>query len=79
MTVFITLEKNCLLAGNVGMVKDATDTTARVELHSSCQTISVDVSHIAAAGEQRRVRFVVFVSYETYFGMMQSELLWNRF
>lgn len=40
--------------GNVGMVKDATETTARVELHSSCQTISVDTSHIAPAGEQRR-------------------------
>ncbi|KAL1117370.1 hypothetical protein AAG570_004696, partial [Ranatra chinensis] len=33
--------------GNVGMVKDATETTVRVELHSSCQTISVDRTHIA--------------------------------
>ncbi|XP_011879871.1 PREDICTED: transcription elongation factor SPT5-like isoform X2 [Vollenhovia emeryi] len=33
--------------GNVGIVKDATETTARVELHSTCQTISVDRSHIA--------------------------------
>lgn len=33
--------------GNVGIVKDAIDTTARVELHSTCQTISVDRSHIA--------------------------------
>lgn len=37
--------------GNVGIVKDATETTARVELHSSCQTISVDRSHIAKIGE----------------------------
>ncbi|XP_075228601.1 transcription elongation factor subunit Spt5 [Lycorma delicatula] len=36
--------------GNVGMVKDATMNTARVELHSSCQTISVDRSHIANVG-----------------------------
>lgn len=36
--------------GNVGIVKDATDCTARVELHSSCQTISVDRSHIASIG-----------------------------
>uniref|UniRef100_A0A1B6GUV3 Spt5 C-terminal domain-containing protein n=1 Tax=Cuerna arida TaxID=1464854 RepID=A0A1B6GUV3_9HEMI len=36
--------------GNVGMVKDATESTARVELHSSCQTISVDRSHIATVG-----------------------------
>jgi hypothetical protein len=32
--------------GNVGIVKDATDSTARVELHSTCQTISVDRSHM---------------------------------
>lgn len=36
--------------GNVGIVKDATDTTVRVELHSTCQTISVDRSHIANVG-----------------------------
>ncbi|KAG6441108.1 hypothetical protein O3G_MSEX001682 [Manduca sexta] len=35
--------------GNVGIVKDATGSTARVELHSSCQTISVDRGHIAGA------------------------------
>lgn len=28
--------------GYVGIVKDATESTARVELHSSCNTISVD-------------------------------------
>ena len=28
--------------GHIGMVKDATEATARVELHSKCQTISVD-------------------------------------
>lgn len=32
------------------MVKDATENTARVELHSTCQTISVDRSHIANVG-----------------------------
>ncbi|KAF4530960.1 hypothetical protein B566_EDAN011341 [Ephemera danica] len=36
--------------GNVGIVKDATESTARVELHSTCQTISVDRSHIAGVG-----------------------------
>lgn len=35
---------------HIGMVKDATDTTARVELHSKCQTISVDRSRIAIVG-----------------------------
>jgi len=32
--------------GSIGIVKDATETTARVELHSSCQTISVDCNRI---------------------------------
>jgi len=32
--------------GSIGIVKDATETTARVELHSSCQTISVDCNRL---------------------------------
>lgn len=36
--------------GAVGIIKDATETTARVELHSSCQTISVDRNHISVVG-----------------------------
>merc|ERR1719510_1020436 len=35
---------------HIGIVKDATETTARVELHSKCQTISVDRSRIATIG-----------------------------
>lgn len=41
-------------SGNVGIVKDATESTARVELHSTCQTISVDRSHIASIGTPSR-------------------------
>lgn len=37
--------------GAVGIIKDATESTARVELHSSCQTISVDRNHIAVVGQ----------------------------
>merc|ERR1719499_1261237 len=33
--------------GHIGMVKDATEACARVELHSKCQTISVDRGRIA--------------------------------
>lgn len=33
--------------GHIGVVKDATDSTARIELHSSCQTISVDRSRLS--------------------------------
>jgi len=35
--------------GHIGIVKDATEATARVELHSKCQTISVDRSRIMPA------------------------------
>ena len=38
----------------MGIVKDATQTTARVELHSTCHTISVDRSHIATVGVSTR-------------------------
>lgn len=38
--------------GHIGMVKDATDATARVELHSKCQTISVDRSRIAVVSSR---------------------------
>ena len=40
----------CLLAGYVGIVKDATETTARVELHSSVKTISVDRMRLSIVG-----------------------------
>ncbi|CAL1263967.1 unnamed protein product [Larinioides sclopetarius] len=33
--------------GHIGIVKDCTETTARVELHSKCQTISVDRSRLS--------------------------------
>lgn len=33
--------------GYIGIVKDATDSTARIELHSSCKTISVDRQRLA--------------------------------
>ena len=36
--------------GYIGIVKDAIGTTARVELHSSCQTITVDKSRICVVG-----------------------------
>ena len=33
--------------GYIGIVRDATETTARIELHTTCTTISVDRSRIA--------------------------------
>jgi hypothetical protein len=39
-------------------VKDATESTARVELHSTCQTISVDRSHIASVGVPTKVNCI---------------------
>ncbi|XP_035670800.1 transcription elongation factor SPT5-like [Branchiostoma floridae] len=40
--------------GYIGMVKDATESTARVELHSSCKTISVDRSRLNPVGGPTR-------------------------
>ncbi|XP_046859961.1 transcription elongation factor SPT5-like [Xenia sp. Carnegie-2017] len=40
--------------GYIGIVKDATETTARVELHSNCKTISVDRSRINIVGAPSR-------------------------
>ncbi|XP_065199636.1 transcription elongation factor SPT5-like isoform X2 [Planococcus citri] len=40
--------------GNIGIVKDSTDTTSRVELHTSCQTISVDRNNIQIVGEPNK-------------------------
>lgn len=40
--------------GHYGVVKDATETTARVELHASCQTINVDRSRLMIAGDSRK-------------------------
>lgn len=37
----------------MGIVKDATECTARVELHSSCQTISVDRRNITIVGQSK--------------------------
>lgn len=41
--------------GHIGIVKDATESTARVELHSKCQTISVDRTRIAVIGGTTKV------------------------
>uniref|UniRef100_A0A0N5AR43 Transcription elongation factor SPT5 n=1 Tax=Syphacia muris TaxID=451379 RepID=A0A0N5AR43_9BILA len=39
------------LKGYFGIVKDSTEQTARVELHTNCKTISVDRSRICIVGE----------------------------
>uniref|UniRef100_A0A3Q2YM94 Transcription elongation factor SPT5 n=1 Tax=Hippocampus comes TaxID=109280 RepID=A0A3Q2YM94_HIPCM len=39
--------------GYIGVVKDATESTARVELHSTCQTISVDRQRLTTMGAQK--------------------------
>jgi transcription elongation factor len=40
------IKKSFYITGYIGIVKDATETTARVELHSNCKTISVDRSRL---------------------------------
>lgn len=41
-TLHSTRPLSSCFPGYIGVVKDATESTARVELHSTCQTISVD-------------------------------------
>lgn len=38
-----------------GIVKDATETTCRVELHARCQTINVDRTRVHICGEVCRL------------------------
>lgn len=45
----------CLPPGYIGVVKDATESTARVELHSTCQTISVDRQRLTTVYGQAAV------------------------
>ncbi|XP_064385499.1 transcription elongation factor SPT5-like isoform X2 [Halichondria panicea] len=40
--------------GYVGIIKDATESTARVELHTSCKTISVDRQRLSIISGQER-------------------------
>lgn len=47
--------------GNIGIVKDATQSTARIELHTSCQTISVDRNNITDAGK------ILLINEETHY------------
>ncbi|XP_062504136.1 transcription elongation factor SPT5-like [Corticium candelabrum] len=44
--------------GYIGIVKDATESTARVELHTKCQTISVDRTRLVTIGDQRKTGLV---------------------
>nr|CAB3266712.1 transcription elongation factor SPT5 [Phallusia mammillata] len=39
--------------GHIGVVKDATESTARVELHATCQTINVDRSRLQTTDQRR--------------------------
>ena len=50
----------------VGIVKDSTDTLARVELHTSCQTISVDKSRIALLNQPKGGQTCARVSTPAY-------------
>lgn len=68
--VNVIQSSNILFLGNVGIVKDATECTARVELHSSCQTISVDTGHIASAGDRHRVNFYFILLEFSHFNFI---------
>lgn len=51
------------------VMQDATESTARVELHSKCQTVSVDRTRIAVVGGSAKVQqFVDSISFNFIFG-----------
>ncbi|XP_058789621.1 transcription elongation factor SPT5-like [Phymastichus coffea] len=52
--------------GSIGFVKDATESTVRVELHSPCQTISVDRSHILSVPQANAESTVSTLYTPTY-------------
>ncbi len=53
---------------HIGIVKDATETTARVELHSKCQTIMVDRSRIAIVGGPAKGSISTYTRTPNYSG-----------
>jgi len=48
--------------GYIGIVKDATNTTARVELHTNCRTISVDISRLSTISSVHSLFFFFSVA-----------------
>merc|ERR1712223_1909260 len=53
---------------HIGIVKDATEATARIELHSKCQTISVDRSRIATIGGPSKGSISTYTRTPSYGG-----------
>ena len=53
---------------HIGIVKDATEVTARVELHSKCQTIMVDRTRIAIVGGPARGSISTYTRTPNYSG-----------
>ena len=53
---------------HIGIVKDATESTARVELHSKCQTISVDRNRIAIVGGPSKGSISTYTRTPSYGG-----------
>lgn len=45
---FATFNISSFLSGHIGIVKDSTEDTARVELHTNCKTISVDKNRLSS-------------------------------
>jgi len=54
--------------GYIGIVKDSIEQTCRVELHSSCQTITVDKSRICVVGPNGQVTSATNYNNKTPYG-----------
>lgn len=64
--------------GYIGIVKDATDTSARIELHTSCRTISVDRARLAEVGGQTKGGGVTAYGHTPLYSQGQTPMYGNQ-
>jgi len=64
--------------GYIGIIKDATDSLARVELHTNCKTISVDRSRLALVSGQNKGGGVTAYGHTPMYGNAQTPMYGNQ-
>ncbi|XP_057297763.1 transcription elongation factor SPT5-like [Hydractinia symbiolongicarpus] len=64
--------------GYIGIIKDATETLARVELHTNCKTISVDRSRLALVSGQNKGGGVTAYGHTPMYSSGQTPMYGNQ-
>lgn len=64
--------------GYIGIIKDATESLARVELHTNCKTISVDRSRLALVGGQNKGGGVTVYGHTPMYSSGQTPMYGNQ-